>query len=122
MTEPDTISIITQESPESVEGERIGIDVGGGFSRAAQEVAKLKQRTEVPVDALKEEMGKLYTVMTQLFNQFQSRQPETLRLDEVELSIEVNSKGQVSIVGMGGEVSGKGAITLKFKRVPASNS
>jgi hypothetical protein len=40
-----------------------------------------------------------------------------MQLDEVTLVVEINSKGQVGIVGTcSGEASGKGAITLKFKR------
>lgn len=40
-----------------------------------------------------------------------------MKLDEVTLSVEINSKGQVAILGTCiGEASGKGAITLKFKR------
>ena len=40
-----------------------------------------------------------------------------MQLDEVNLVVEINSKGQVGIVGTcSGEASGKGAITLKFKR------
>ena len=110
MSEPETIGFITEDVPASVEGERISMDIGGGFGDAVQKIANLKRRTEVQVDVLTQEMGKLYRVMTQLFNQFQSAQPETLRLEEVELSVEVNGKGQVSIVGMGGEAGGKGEL------------
>lgn len=122
MAEPETISIITVEIPESVRGERRIADIGGTYARAVQKHANLRQCADVSINTLKQEMSKLHTVMTQLFNQFQSTQPETLRLEEVELSVEVNGKGKVSIVGMGGEAGGKGAITLKFKRVPPSNS
>jgi len=38
-------------------------------------------------------------------------------LDEVELSVEINAQGQVSIMGNGGSLSDKGGIKLKFKRV-----
>ncbi|WP_416669727.1 Pepco domain-containing protein [Egbenema bharatensis] len=37
-------------------------------------------------------------------------------LDEVELSVEMNAQGQVSILGNGGSLSNRGAIKLKFKR------
>jgi len=40
-----------------------------------------------------------------------------MQLDEVTLALEITTKGQVSILGAcSGEASGKGAITLKFKR------
>ena len=40
-------------------------------------------------------------------------------LDGVELSIEISSEGQVSILGSGGKIEGKGGIKLSFKRGPA---
>jgi len=37
-------------------------------------------------------------------------------LDEIELSVEVNGEGKISILGNGAQAGGKGAINLKFKR------
>jgi len=39
-----------------------------------------------------------------------------LQLDEVQLSVEINAKGEVGILGTGGSVGGSGAIRLTFKR------
>ena len=39
-----------------------------------------------------------------------------MQLDEIELSVEINSEGKVSLFGIGGKAGGKGAMTLKFKR------
>jgi hypothetical protein len=39
-----------------------------------------------------------------------------MQLDEIELSVEINGEGQMSILGTGGKAGGKGAIKLKFKR------
>ncbi len=39
-----------------------------------------------------------------------------MRLDEVELSVEINGEGQVSLFGVGGKAGGKGGMTFKFKR------
>ena len=41
-----------------------------------------------------------------------------LQLDEVELSVEISTEGEVKLVA-GGKAAGKGAITLKFKRPEA---
>jgi hypothetical protein len=38
-----------------------------------------------------------------------------MELDEIELSVEVNGEGQLSLLGSGSKLGGKGAITLKFK-------
>ena len=43
-----------------------------------------------------------------------------LALEQVELSIEISSEGQVSILGTGGKLEGKGGIKLSFKRVAAT--
>jgi hypothetical protein len=39
-----------------------------------------------------------------------------LQLDEVELSVEINAEGQLSIVGKGGKLGNSGGMTLKFMR------
>ena len=39
-----------------------------------------------------------------------------LRLDEVELSVEISAEGQLSIVGNGGKLGNTGGIKLKFTR------
>jgi hypothetical protein len=39
-----------------------------------------------------------------------------MHLDEIELSVEINGEGKVSLIGSGAKAGGKGAITLKFKR------
>jgi len=59
-------------------------------------------------------------VLTTIFDQ--RHPPAGLALDEVELSVEINGQGQVSILGSSGSLSNRGAINLKFKRVtPPSN-
>jgi len=49
----------------------------------------------------------------------QSRAETGMVLDGVELSIEISSEGQISIVGSGGKLDVKGGIKLSFKRNPA---
>jgi hypothetical protein len=41
------------------------------------------------------------------------------RLDEVVISAEVSAKGQVSLLGTGGEIGGNAGLTFTFKRVTA---
>jgi len=64
--------------------------------------------------ALKTQMNGLLQVVGEVFAQ--ATQQSDLTLDEVELSVEINAQGQVSILGSGGSLSDKGAIKLKFKR------
>lgn len=39
-----------------------------------------------------------------------------LQLEEITLSVQVNAKGELGILGTGGELGGTGGITLKFLR------
>ncbi len=41
-----------------------------------------------------------------------------LQLDLVELSVEISSEGQVSILGSGGKLGGKGGLKLTFRPPP----
>jgi hypothetical protein len=127
MSELRTIRIITEdivEAESSVEGERGGWeDVGAGVQKTVDKLqGLLKQPREFPVEKLKSEMTHLYAVMTEVFEQLQPKSEEkphsdALRLEEIELSVEIDSQCNVGIVGFGGAgVGGKGAITLTFKR------
>jgi hypothetical protein len=59
-------------------------------------------------------MQGLLQVVGDVFDQA-SRQ-SGLQLDEIELAVEINAEGQVSLLGNGGKLADKGAIKLKFKR------
>ena len=108
----------TTETVEVRQGERGGDDIGGGFGppRVTEQV-KTIVRQRVPLDAvaLKTQMNGLLQVVSNVFEQ--ATQQRELLLDEVELSVEINAQGQVSLMGNGGSLSNKGAIKLKFKRV-----
>lgn len=109
----------TSETVEVVEGGRSSEDVGGGFgSHAVQAVRKsLTQRVQISADDLKQQIGNLLAIVGDVFDQ--SRVETGLLLEEVELSIEISSEGQISILGSGGKLEGKGGIKLSFKRNPA---
>jgi hypothetical protein len=109
----------TEETATIVEGGRSGEDVGGGFGSSAAQTARksLTQRVQVSADELKRQIGNLVAVVGDVFDQ--ARSETGLRLEQVELSIEISSEGQISILGSGGKLGGKGGIKLSFKRAPA---
>ena len=109
----------TSETVEVVEGGRGSEDVGGGFgSSAVQAVRKsLTQRVHISAEELRQQIGNLIAVVGDVFDQAHDK--AGLCLDQVELSIEVSSEGQVSILGSGGKLEGKGGIKLCFKRAAA---
>jgi hypothetical protein len=106
----------TSETVTVTEGGRGSEDVGGGFgSGAVQAVRKsLTQRVQVNAEDLKRQIGDLIAIVGDVFDQ--AHVATGLSLEEVELSIEVSSEGQVSILGSGGKLEGKGGIKLNFKR------
>lgn len=123
MTDENTLWIVaeTTEAEDTVEasGRRDGTrDVGGGFSarRAIDAVQNLGKRKRIPLDAkaLKTQMEGMLAIVNDLFDQ--STTPTGLQLDEVELSVEINAEGQLSLVGNGGKLGNSGGITLKFVR------
>ncbi|NJK52107.1 MAG: hypothetical protein HC936_03485 [Leptolyngbyaceae cyanobacterium SU_3_3] len=118
--ETSTVWIVTEvEASETIEvrqGERSSRDMGGGFGQRVTEQVTTIVRKRMPLDALalKSQMNGLLKVVGELFDQ--ASQQSGLLLDEVELSVEINAEGQVSIMGSGGKLGDKGAIKLKFKR------
>jgi hypothetical protein len=82
------------------------------------------------VAELEQKMGNFLQVVTRLFRQAeqqaqleqQSQQQAgqtakaRLKLDEVELAVEITAGGEIKLVA-GGKAEAKGAIKLKFKRV-----
>ncbi len=135
---PKAIWIITEETAETLSttsetftdsvtrssGGRSSRDTGGrlGVQTTEEIVVSRKKdeivitRRKVEVTKLKEEMKGFLQAMREMLDE--ADQPDSkIQLNEVELSVEVNGEGQISLLGIGGgKVGGKGAMTFKFKR------
>lgn len=115
---PSKIWIITGESyvRETSTGARSSSDTGGqiGGKERSPEVAAT-ERSQVDVSKLKLEMQGFLKAMREMLDEADPPSAK-IRLDEVELSVEINGEGQVSLFGVGGKAGGKGAMTFKFKR------
>jgi hypothetical protein len=115
---PSKIWIITGESDrqETPTGARSSSDIGGrlGEQKSSPEVAAT-ERSQVDVSKLKLEMQGFLKAMREMLDEADPPSAK-IRLDEVELSVEINGEGQVSLFGVGGKAGGKGAMTFKFKR------
>ena len=115
---PSKIWIITGESDrqETPTGGRSSSDIGGrlGEKEKSPEVAAT-ERSQVDVSKLKLEMQGFLKAMREMLDEADPPSAK-IRLDEVELSVEINGEGQVSLFGIGGKAGGKGAMTFKFKR------
>ena len=101
-----------------VEGRRSSRDTGGGFGSAetVERTRTVTRRKRISLDAqaLKTQMESMLAIVNDLFSQADTQ--TGLRLDEVELSVEINAEGQISLVGNGGKLGNTGGITLKFTR------
>ncbi|MBD2337315.1 hypothetical protein H6G64_09955 [Calothrix sp. FACHB-156] len=121
MLDQSTVWIVTEEEVlevDTLDGQRSSVDVGGGFEAVRERIAvTTRKRLPIPVDTLKQQMAGLMNVVAEVFSHATKNQCLGIELDEIELSVEVNAEGQVSIIGTGSKVGGKGAITLRFKRV-----
>ncbi|MDY6939672.1 MAG: hypothetical protein SWY16_18720 [Cyanobacteriota bacterium] len=72
--------------------------------------------SHIPIATLEVEMERLINVVERLVNRSSDRKKYAMQLEEIELSVEIDGRGKVSLVGAGLDMGGKGAIKLKFKR------
>jgi len=111
----ETIWIITTETiqPEEDNGSK-----SGGSWQKPSAITPVTKTTKVSVQKVEAELSKFLQVVGGLLSRAQKQVPSDsgLRLDEIELSVEVNGEGEVKFLGTGGKVGSKGGITLKFKR------
>ena len=61
-------------------------------------------------------MSHLIDVVERLLIRAEDKNNSEIALDEIELSVEINGEGKISLLGNGAQAGGKGAIKLKFKR------
>jgi hypothetical protein len=118
----DVIWIVTDETPvvSGTAGERGGYDTGNPYDDLGERLpAALRRGIAVKAEKLEQEMKGFVQLMGRVLQHANASAKEVggMELEEIELSVEVNGEGQVSLFGMGGKAGGKGAMTLKFKAV-----
>ncbi len=116
----DVIWIVTDETPAVIlpDGSRIEQDMGNPYDYPNEIVPTSGRRgTRVPAEKLEQGMAEFVQVMGRVLQHVKqsTHQLAGMTLDEIELSVEVNTEGQVSLLGTGGKAGTKGAMTLKFK-------
>ena len=69
------------------------------------------------IEALEHSMTDLLQRIGRVLSHAKQRAGELagMELDEIELSVEINGEGQVSLLGSGAKAGSKGTMTLKFK-------
>ena len=113
----DVIWIVTDEAVETevVPGERDGQAKRNPHD--SQPVESVRRGVAVSAEKLEQGMADFVSVLGRVLEQTQQRAGEItgMALEEVELMVEVNGEGQLSLLGTGGKAGAKGAMTLKFK-------
>ena len=91
----------------------------GGYDDPYADAVELRtihrKRTWLKSEDLKNNMSEFIEVVEETFEKAEKPQSR-MRLEELELSVEINGEGQVTLLGNGGKAGAKRAITLKFKR------
>ena len=111
----DYILIVTDDVTDSTD-ETPGLTPKGWGSEVRK---KMSNVAKVPADLLEANMNKFLRFVGRLFKQVDQQigSDSDMQLDEVELSLELTSRGEIKLVA-GAEA--KSAITLKFKRAEKS--
>lgn len=109
----DYIVIVTDEAediPVPIEGQR------GWGEEVRKRLSNLKE-VRLPVSQLEQNMAQFLQLVGRLFKQVDQQigSESDMKLEEVELSVEISGEGEVKLVA-GGKAAGKGAIKLKFTR------
>ena len=111
----DYIWIVTDTTPA---GSRDGAVTRNPYTEDTSRTATVN-RSGIPVSAAKLEQGiaDFLQTMGRVIKNAQQRATELggMELDEIELSVEVNGEGQLSLLGSGTKVGGSSAMTLRFK-------
>ncbi len=116
----DVIWIVTDETvPPVADGGRNEEVKRNPYSYVDSQPVRSQQRRGTPVSAAKLEQGmaEFVSIVGRVLEQTQQRAGEMtgMALEEIELMVEVNGEGQLSLLGTGGKAGAKGAMTLKFK-------
>ncbi len=119
----ETIWVIVDETPQSPEenGSKDGTSPGNPWVKRAASAAGIPKAVKVSTQKLEAEMSRFVQIVSRLFSHAEKQvNPQSgLKLDEIEVSVEINGEGEVKLLGTGGKVGTKGGITLRFKRTDA---
>lgn len=116
----DVIWVVTEEERKAP----FGTQSYEGSSNPFREPGFARvQRQSVPTTLLEQNMGEFLQRMGRVLTQAKQSASTLagMTLDEIELSVEINGEGKVSLMGNGASLSTQGAITLRFKAIPVDH-
>lgn len=119
----ETIWVIVDETPPTSEGNgsKSADSPGNPWVKRELVPTGTPKAVRVSTQKLEAEMSQFLQVVNGVFSRAEKQvNPQSgLKLDEIELSVEINGEGEVKLLGTGGKVGTKGGITLRFKRTEA---
>lgn len=116
----DVVWIVTDDvvEAEEVTGGRDGNVKPNPYDSVDSQPVKWGRRgVAVSAEKLQQGMVDFVSVIGKVLQQTTAQTGELtgLELNEIEIQVEVNGEGQLSLLGSGGKAGMKGAMTLKFK-------
>ena len=99
---------------ESTEGRR-GV-LGGSQSGKARSILSSRVTRVIEIEKIEGELSDVIGMVQRIGDKAGSAKGVELSLDSIEVTLELNAKGEVSILGSGVEVGGSGGVKLTFKR------
>ncbi len=119
----ETLWVIVDETPQTPEenGSKSADSPGNPWAKRVASAVGVPKAVPVSTQKLEAEMSKFLQIVSGVFSRAEKQvNPQSgLKLDEIEVSVEINGEGEVKLLGTGGKVGTKGGITLKFKRTDA---
>jgi hypothetical protein len=109
----DYLVIVTDDTDDTsvpIEGEK-------GWGEEVRNRIDILKEARLPIVKLEQNMNGFLQMVGRLFKQVDQQIgiESDMKLDEVELSVEISAEGEFKLVA-GGKTAGKGAIKLKFTR------
>jgi hypothetical protein len=119
----ETLWVIVDETPQTPQedGSRDATSPGNPWIKKVASAVGATKAVKVSTQKLEAEMSRFVQIVSRLFSHAEKQvNPQSgLKLDEIEVSVEINGEGEVKLLGTGGKAGTKGGITLKFKRTDA---
>lgn len=119
----ETMWVIVDETPQTPQedGSKDATFRGNPWTKSVASPLGTLKAVPVSTQKLEAEMSKFLQVVSNVFSNAEQQvsSKSGLKLDEIEVTVEINGEGEVKLLGTGGKVGTKGGITLRFKRTDA---
>lgn len=119
----ETLWVIVDDAPQTPQedGSKDATSRGNPWTKSVASAVGATKAVPVSTQKLEAEMSKFLQVVSNVFSNAEQQvsSKSGLKLDEIEVTVEINGEGEVKLLGTGGKVGTKGGITLKFKRTDA---